>query len=196
MVLRKNAKGFTLVELAIVLTVVSLIIGGIWLGASTVMRNNKAQVFAKQVVQVLQNAKTAYATQSGSGLAKGYDDKTGNTIAMKAGWFPDDMISGGYLITPFVDGSTKAHRISVISAKDTNGNNDSALSFSFGTAAGDMPTSACGQVASQLNSTTNLAALGVSAINGVATSKAAPAATSAVQNACDGTKLSVIINIP
>ena len=47
----RNCSGFTLIEIAIVLTIVGLLIGGIWLAAATVLENKKRNDFATEMLQ-------------------------------------------------------------------------------------------------------------------------------------------------
>jgi type II secretory pathway pseudopilin PulG len=76
-----NQKGFTLIELAIILTIVGLVIGGIWIAASTVMNNMKKKDLGEGTIQLVQNLRNLYTGQaSATGLS--------NTSADAAGAFP------------------------------------------------------------------------------------------------------------
>jgi len=57
----RNRSGFTLIEIAIVLTIVGLLIGGIWLAAATVLENKKRNDFASEMLQTLVNTETLFA---------------------------------------------------------------------------------------------------------------------------------------
>jgi len=59
-----NHYGFTLIEIAIVLTIVGLLIGGIWLTAATVLENKKRSDFASGMLQALINTKALFASTS------------------------------------------------------------------------------------------------------------------------------------
>ena len=86
----KNQRGFTLIEIAIVLTIVGLVIGGIWLAASTVYNNRKKTQLGQDAVQIVQNVRNLYAGQSAS---------TANSIttaaAITAGAIPSNLILAG-----------------------------------------------------------------------------------------------------
>lgn len=81
----RNARGFTLIEVAIVLTIVGLVIGGIWLAASTVTGNQKKTALAQDVVQIVQNLRNMYNNQSVT---------TGLTtpVAIQAGAIPANLV--------------------------------------------------------------------------------------------------------
>ena len=83
----KNQRGFTLVEVAIVLTIVGLVIGGIWLAASTVSNNQKKTALATDVLQIAQNIRNLYGNQS---VTTGLD----NAAAIAAGAIPANLVTG------------------------------------------------------------------------------------------------------
>lgn len=60
----KRQRGFNLIEIAIVLAVIGLIIGGIYTAASAVTENNRRRNTQAQILTVVQNVRTAFATQA------------------------------------------------------------------------------------------------------------------------------------
>lgn len=77
-------RGFNLIEAAIVLTIIGLVIGGIWLAASTVMNNMRKGELAEQTLQVVQNLRNLYANQQTT-------DGLTTVNANNAGIFPPSM---------------------------------------------------------------------------------------------------------
>ncbi len=63
MLKRKN-KGFTLVEIAIVLTIVGLLIGGVWLAAAAVIENKKRDDLSASLLQAMINTKMLFSYNS------------------------------------------------------------------------------------------------------------------------------------
>lgn len=60
---KKRTEGFNLIEIAIVLAVVGLIIGGIYTAASAVTENNRRRNTQTQLLTIVQNVRTTYASQ-------------------------------------------------------------------------------------------------------------------------------------
>lgn len=158
----KNNKGFTLIEIAIVLTIVGLIIGGIWVAASTVFTNNKNQALQKAMIQVMQNTKTLFANQGSSATA------TGTTLnaLVQAGIFPPDMISSAstaanpVVVHPFSSNiSTNAFTVTVPSS--------TTLTYRIGAASPNgLPPQACISLLTTLGSLDNMQKLGITSLGG------------------------------
>ena len=91
--IKNNKRGFNLIEIAIVLAVIGLVIGGIYVAASAVTENNRKQNTQKQLLQIVQNVRSVYATQA-TFTAPTYDQ----IKAMKI--FPGDLQDTG---TSFVN---------------------------------------------------------------------------------------------
>ncbi|MEJ0061952.1 MAG: type 4 pilus major pilin [Alphaproteobacteria bacterium] len=88
---RRSAKGFNLIEAAIVLGIVGLVVGGIWVAATSVYTNMRAKRATEQLLSIAQNVRALYATSATTGLA----NAATMTIALKqANIFPNDMILG------------------------------------------------------------------------------------------------------
>ncbi len=86
---RKERKGFTLMELVIVLCVIGLVLAVIWVAASAVWSNYKVYRVNQQVIAVIKNVRDVYGA-SGKLMANGVV-----TPALHAeGILPNDMASG------------------------------------------------------------------------------------------------------
>jgi len=81
-------RGFTLTEIAIVLGVVGLVLGGIWAAAATVYNNQKAAKAAGQVLTILNAYKALYGNRQ-LDVATLTDD---TCAGVNAGFFPADML--------------------------------------------------------------------------------------------------------
>lgn len=60
----QRQKGFNLIEIAIVLAVIGLIVGGIYTAASAVTENNRRQRTQTELLTIAQNVRTTFASQS------------------------------------------------------------------------------------------------------------------------------------
>lgn len=58
-----HKRGFNLIEIAIVLAVIGLVIGGIYVAASSVTDNQRKQKAQAQLLTIVQNMRSAYANQ-------------------------------------------------------------------------------------------------------------------------------------
>lgn len=72
---RQN-RGFNLVEAAIVLGVVGLVIGGIWIAASSVSRENKRQAFQTVLLDLGQRTRNLWGNQAWPDNGPAYTDIT------------------------------------------------------------------------------------------------------------------------
>lgn len=91
---RSSQRGFTLVELAIVLAIIGLVIAGIWTAAASVARRNRESKASQYLLEIVQNVRNLYAGQSSA---------TGLTLAnaITAGAIPADMRSGTGAVNPW-----------------------------------------------------------------------------------------------
>jgi prepilin-type N-terminal cleavage/methylation domain-containing protein len=85
-------RGFTLTEIAIVLGVIGLILGAIWVAASSAYRNLKITNAPKQIMIIVQNVRSLYASQPGFAASDIDTYMTGPMIS--AGVFPSDLVVG------------------------------------------------------------------------------------------------------
>ena len=103
-------RGFTLTEMAIVLGVVGIVLGGIWAASSSVNDKQKANKAAQEVAIITQNMRQYYSAKNS------FPAGTLTASAMAAGLFPPDMIVNGVTVNPWgtvsaVAGSSGASEI-------------------------------------------------------------------------------------
>lgn len=130
---KQNEKGFSLIEAAIVLGMVALVVGGIWVGASSVQNNFRTGKAQEQLLSIAQNVRGWFHGQpSAAGLDLSY--------AIEWDLIPGDMIAGSdSAITPWsgpVD-------VSVVSGSSQQ------FTISFG----DIPQKPCAEIAARLTNT-------------------------------------------
>ena len=82
-------RAFTLTEMAIVLGVVGLILAAIWSAASSVSDNNKIKRSQEQILQIVTNMRSLYATQQTFPPGTAHVDITPSMLVA----FPSDMIN-------------------------------------------------------------------------------------------------------
>ncbi len=160
----RNQKGFTLIEIAIVLTIVGLVIGGIWLAASTVINNNKRQTLNANIVQVVQNVKSLFAGQGSGAVTTGFTQANG----VNAGIFPPAMLDANGnppgVVTPFDASNPATGKDSVtIAASGANG-----IKLVVGANAGLITTDSCTSLLTTLGSQQNISKLGITSLAGTA----------------------------
>ncbi len=80
---KRATKGFTLTEAAIVLGIVGLILGAIWVAAAAVYSNMRVQTANKQLITIVQNVRSLYASSTTMDGAQMAD-------LVRAGVFPSD----------------------------------------------------------------------------------------------------------
>ncbi len=84
-------KGFNLIEAAIVLGIVGLVVGGIWVAATSVYANLRSKTATDQLLKIAQGVRALYATSSTVGGANGGD----LTPSMaQANVLPSDVLTG------------------------------------------------------------------------------------------------------
>jgi prepilin-type N-terminal cleavage/methylation domain-containing protein len=90
---QRRTDGFTLIELAIVLTVVGAIVAVIWTSAATVSQNNSVNHAIQQITEVVQNIRDQFAnTQNPPGWAAGSDITSGSATSLDGlQLFPAEM---------------------------------------------------------------------------------------------------------
>ncbi len=87
----KNARrGFNLIEVAIVLGVVGLVIGGIWVAAAAVQSNLREADASKGLLQIVQNVRNLYYGQTPTATT----DTDITTSLISANAIPGDFIAG------------------------------------------------------------------------------------------------------
>ncbi len=83
-------QGFTLIELAIVLSIVGVIIGGTWYYAAQTLNDIKKNKIIDQTLQIIQNTKRTFANVNTAPVSSTATNLTASAIT--AGIFPSDMI--------------------------------------------------------------------------------------------------------
>lgn len=87
----RKTRGFTLTEVAIVMGVVGLILGGIWIAAAAVYTNHRVNTAYTQVMRIVQGTRALYASQALFPVSQQGTNITNNL--KQAGIIPKDMIN-------------------------------------------------------------------------------------------------------
>lgn len=82
--MKNSKKGFNLIEIAIVLAVVGLVIGGIYVAASSVTDNQRKQKAQSQLLQIVQNFRVLYSSQADPAAGAVTGDVLANARVMPA----------------------------------------------------------------------------------------------------------------
>jgi Tfp pilus assembly protein PilE len=89
---QRTNKGFNLIEAAIVLGIVGLVVGGIWVAATSVYANLRSKQATDQLLKITQSVRALYATSS----TTGYTTATDITAFMaQANVLPSDTLTLG-----------------------------------------------------------------------------------------------------
>lgn len=127
----KSQRGFNLIEIAIVLAVVGLIIGGIYTAASAVTENNRRRNTQTQLLTIVQNIRTTYASQTAFAVPS-------NTEIESMRLFPGDLVLiGGNFVNSYGGNANlyapSAARFTVEFTNVSQGGCVELLTKSFGT---------------------------------------------------------------
>lgn len=95
---RKNRRGFSLIEAAIVLGVVGLVIGGVWVSASTVRYNMKIREATNGILYTARNIQNKISTRESVEI--GHNTFL-NSFATGIGAYPKNWVSGSKASHPF-----------------------------------------------------------------------------------------------
>ena len=183
----KKQQGFTLIEIAIVLTIVGLVIGGIWLAASTVLNNNRKTEATRQVIQIVQNTKNLFANQTGANPANGF----GQGQAIASGVFPAGMvINNANVRHPF---ATETGNNSVTIAGAGN-----AVTLTFGAAAAGLqfPQDACVETVLRVGTTENFGRYGIQSVNGLGANATTAQLTGTCVTPNGNNPVTIVFNVP
>lgn len=191
---RRSVAGLALVELAVVLGIWGLVLGGIWAVAAQVRLNNEVHTTSAQLLVIVQNVRAVFAEQggvtggNGSNLNQALDQLHAFPIEMRQDADPTGVISDLWSHAT----STNAGGFSVGSVQvyaDDCGGNEALLSGQpcFGVTFLNVPQSACSDLLVQ--SSQEDAGLQQIKVNGSALGKCAglswPISASAAAAACD-----------
>jgi prepilin-type N-terminal cleavage/methylation domain-containing protein len=89
---KRHKQGFTLTEIAIVLGVIGVILGAIWVAASTVNNNQRVTKATQQIITIVNNIRALESSRSTFSSSLGpMTDIT--AMMVNAGVFPADMIN-------------------------------------------------------------------------------------------------------
>lgn len=152
---RRSQRGFTLTEIAIVLGVIGLILGSIWVAASSVYNNQKTAKTNTQVLSIAQAVRSLYASVASTGDADGTDETTN---LCKANVFPNDMVTGG---APTCT-SVKNVWNGAVTVKSTS-KNVAGTGDAFSVAYAGLPTAVCAALETALGGTSGVWYVGVPA---------------------------------
>jgi prepilin-type N-terminal cleavage/methylation domain-containing protein len=91
----RRRKGFSLIEVAIVLGIIGLVIGGIWVASAAVQTNLREAIASEGLLQIVQNVRSNYNGQSPSATA----DITADLVSTLS--IPADLLQGTQTRTPW-----------------------------------------------------------------------------------------------
>ncbi|HCM83399.1 MAG TPA: type 4 pilus major pilin [Alphaproteobacteria bacterium] len=89
-----GARGFTLLETGLTLTISALIVGALWLYVSSVIENDRKNKFISQTTEIIMNTRRVFANSVG-GMSGMNGTTAMTTAAIRSGIFPASMITNG-----------------------------------------------------------------------------------------------------
>lgn len=149
--MRQRARGFSIIELAIVLGVVGLVMGGVWVLAGKVRQTAKLQQTVEQVVAIAKNVRSFYQTRSCIGNGTQMPVLT----AANPPVFPREMLAGAAAVDLW-DGAVVV------------GGADGACGYLFSITFAALPTATCVELVPRLTAGEAARGLRQALINGEA----------------------------
>jgi len=129
---RAANKGFNLIEAAIVLGIVGLVVGGIWVAATSVYANLRAKQATDSLLAITQGVRALYATSSDFGAVVNAGDLTG--VLANANVLPGNV---------GINGSTSATTTNPWSGNVAVVTPNAANATTFGVRFTNLPPAAC-----------------------------------------------------
>ena len=160
-----NKKGFTLTELAIVLGVIGVVLGGIWAAASASFNSQKVDKAQQELITIVNNVRALYANRQG--FAQGAMAANATVAAQKASAaaLTLAMINAGVFPADMVDNSTSPPTVRspwntnvTINLGTIGGQTPDATLFwvDFASYTSDLPTNTCAAFLSRVAYMTNI----------------------------------------
>lgn len=88
----QNVRGITLTELTIVMMIIGVIMGAIWVAAAAVYRNNRIATTQKQIMVIVQKARSLHGLTQGTMLDMAIQGTAGAVTMAQAGAIPIEMM--------------------------------------------------------------------------------------------------------
>lgn len=121
---RQQRTGFTITEIAIVLAIIGIILGGIFVAANAVYQTVALNTAQTELTQISQGIRSLYATQSVIDTAANGTPETATLIAANA--IPTNMINGAVAVGPWSGSS-----VAVYSAQKVGGGLGDSFQISY-----------------------------------------------------------------
>lgn len=154
---KRSSSGLNLIEVAIVLGITGLIIGGVWAVSSVLGASNKQRKASQELALIAQNVRVAFAEQSGV-----LGQRAHLTLALdRFGSLPTEMrqnanMPAGIMFNPWSQLPAGGLGSAVVYASDCTGSeapDDTTPEPCFAVGFLNVPQSACVQMATQSPST-------------------------------------------
>lgn len=149
----RSQRGFSLLEIVIVLGVATLLVTGIWMIAATAMNNHKKSVLIRDVAMIIQDTRALFSAQP---IDVGTFTQTDaiNARLFPASWLRSSAGGGQLLVQPF------ARNFNVHSASMRNSANNIYLWIGDPAPGAGLPQDACVALATGLGTTANFERMG------------------------------------
>ena len=91
-------RAFSLIEAALVMGVVGVVIGGVWMGLSSIRNAAMDKTFLQQTMTTVQNVRTYFATRPLPSTAADASTNYTDAVMRAAKVFPEDTCSGNCIV--------------------------------------------------------------------------------------------------